>query len=137
MAAAGVRLKDSQRLGELKQRNELTVEVRSAPGSAWPHGGLDLYLFHGGDTGAGGGGGGGGGRGGGGRGGGGGAPSLRGAHTRGGSLGGGDDDVWMENLAGIVTVKLRVAQLPEVGYGYMDHTGCHQLVSCHHTPYEG
>jgi len=40
--AGFVRLKDSQRLGELNSR-QLHLAVRAAPGSAWPNGGLDIF----------------------------------------------------------------------------------------------
>ena len=119
-AAAPVRLKDGQRLGELEAR-EIEVEVRPAPGSAWPSGGVDIWRLnaHGtttkkhalprsespsgplkgrGDGRVGG------------------SAHSRG-HSRGGSLGSltglaaGDAEDWMESLAGIVVVKLR--KLPE------------------------
>jgi hypothetical protein len=102
-AAMAVRLKDSQRLGELPRGKgtALELDVRAAPGSAWPTGGLDIYQTPctAPATGRGGGGGGGGG---------GGATHSRGSSSLGmgvgGTLSGGDD--WMDSLAGAYTRPL-------------------------------
>ena len=99
------RLKDSQRLGELPRGKgtALELDVRAAPGSAWPTGGLDIYQTPApaapatDDSDAG-------------RGGGVGGVGL--THSRsssslglgvGGALSAGDD--WMDSLAGLVTVR--------------------------------